>query len=747
MGDIRNVLSNDVRYVLKSDVLLKSLYLDGEPIGWKDDDFKLDRHKDYHGIFYSYTGSLSFKDDALDYIENSYKIGGINTNLYLRKEILREVDGEVKWVVRYRAKGDFSTKEIKNQQLTLNFNSLELAELMKSHESDEFEIDLEESIDGVDIGELETNSITLEGRELLLSGEVKNYDDEDTFGYNFPANPLVQIVPATKLISTSIDIFQATSDLAGVVLASTNNLEIVDIEASSMFLQREAEDNGDRVFNIRYDFDFLGRSYTDGGSIGGENLVGVFVKYLWNPATSVYDIQPTTEDRILFSFSASEFATQYRVNDTITITKKYNEAYAFIIQGSYLFAKFDKLSIIASERSFFERSVGMRFVFTHDLINRLMRIITGRNDAFYSKLLGNTTLLDDKGEAIYSENGDFGLIGNISGWWARGFVKGSEKYKSLTISLKDTLDSLKAIGNTGIGIETINFKERLRVEELGYFYQNQTVVKFPNQVTDVSRVVDDSLFFSGLTLGYQYGGDYENELGLDEPNTTSEFITPIRKSSNKYTRISKIRADDTGLEITRRKPQTRYPTEDTERDDSIWWLDVKKENPDDISYTQKTWLDRLQKAPTGIFSPDTFFGMFFTPRVIMKRHAWVFTSGMIPYLIKKIRHISSKANDTLTMLFEDESVELSESSDVYVRDLSRPKLLPEIITCSHPIDYDLMDWITGTTRVEINGKSEDVPNYYFKMQITNEYGDKEKVYLLNCDPTGVGTLVFQKAYE
>jgi hypothetical protein len=33
------------------------------------------------------------------------------------------------------------------------------------------------------------------------------------------------------------------------------------------------------------------------------------------------------------------------------------------------------------------------------------------------------------------------------------------------------------------------------------------------------------------------------------------------------------------------------------------------------------------------------------------------------------------------------------------------------------------------------------------MQIINEYGDKEKVYLLNCDPTGNGSLTFQKAYD
>lgn len=748
MGDIRNVLSNNVRYVLKSNVLLESLYLDREPIGWDDDDFKLERHEEYHGMFYTYTSSLSFVDEALDYIENSYAIGGVNTNLYLRKEIRKDIDGEVKWVVRYIVLADYKTRGKKNQQLTINFNSLELEELIKSHESDEFEIELGESIDGDALDDLEINKMTLEGRELLLSGEVVNLKDSgESMIYNFQDINYMQGTLIGKLISTSIDVFSNPIKFSGTHNGTT--FGGMNLDAGSFFLQRETEDNGDRIIELRYDINIYGRSYDDGTLDNPLNFMLQILKYTWDSENDEYVVEdtPIDDERILVNDLASTTGNKHIVKGTITINKKYNEAYGIFVSGQRMYAEVSKFNLITSEKSFFERSVNIKFVFTHDLIDRLIYIITGKKESFYSKLLGRTDIVNSDGNQVYSIDGEFGLVGNISGLWARGFDRESEKYKSLTISIKNILSSLKTVANSGVGVESINFKERLRVEKLSYFYQDLTVVKFPYQVTNVDRQTDDSLFFSGLTIGYQYGGDYENDLGLDEPNTTSNAITPIRKSSNKYETTSLVRSDDYGLEETRRKPQSLYPTEDTSRDGSIWWLDLKRDENGGIGFFQKTWRDRLSKKPTGIFSPDTFYGMFFTPRVLMKRHSWVFTSGMMPYLLKKIKHISAKANDTLSMLFKDESVELSESSDVYVRDLDRPRLLPETITCNHPIDEDLMDWIKGTTRVEVEGSYEEVPNYYFKMEIINEDGDKEKVYLLSCDPIDEGTLVFQKAYE
>ena len=339
------------------------------------------------------------------------------------------------------------------------------------------------------------------------------------------------------------------------------------------------------------------------------------------------------------------------------------------------------------------------------------------------------------------------MIGIISGFWIRDFDPLSTKYKSLQISLKDLLSSCHDVFNTGMGIEVVDFKERLRVEEQKYFYREKTVIKLPLQIANEKRTVDKQLFFSATTLGYKKGGDYENEIGLDEPNTKTESITPVRKSKNKYIRTSAVRADEYGMELTRRKPQFLFPDEDTGEDEHNWFLDLVRD--DEIvenQFRQAEWDDRLDEIPTGIHSPTTFRSMIFTPLRILFRHGWILRAGIEPYLSKFIKYISSVANSGLTMKFPNEPV-YSENSDIQVSALERSRFLPEIVEFEHPVDEDLIDLIFGTTKTLVNGKDEYVPNFYFKFEWINEFEEIERGYLLDLKPKGKGKWKMQKANE
>jgi hypothetical protein len=55
-------------------------------------------------------------------------------------------------------------------------------------------------------------------------------------------------------------------------------------------------------------------------------------------------------------------------------------------------------------------------------------------------------------------------------------------YKPMTTSLRDALSSMKSVFNIGVGIEEVNGKERVRVEQLSYFYNNNVTIRLPNQV-------------------------------------------------------------------------------------------------------------------------------------------------------------------------------------------------------------------------------------------------------------------------
>lgn len=715
MADIKNQYDNYVRFVLKADNNLESLTMNYEPSGWNEDQINLDRHEDYHGIFYSFTNDLAFLKDAKEYILTAYQSGGKNTILRLRKDVKKDVDGEVKWVYKYIALADWDTMVQKDNAVSLKFNSNALAEIIKSHETDSFELEREDSIDGETLENLATNNIEIKGREILDAGESK-IDQEPLSDSTLIGDG----TPKTEIVTRGGDDLSRHSS---VQKTSTTD----GYEASNMFFVDSVDIEDEKILNIRYDVTALPYYHI---TLPEQNLKVYVKRFKRNPGDDY------TENGSWLLYDATE-PSEFKFSGELEVTVQWDEGLMFYYDTSSL-VFITKQQIILNLNTFYDSSPSLKFVFLHDAMERLTYILTGRQNAFYSKYFGRT-------ELGYAEDGEGGLIGLMSGLWARNFQKGTEKYKSLTTSTKDISESAKAVFNIGIGIETVDFKERLRFEDLRYYYQNEVVVSFPIQVGDVVRKVDADLFFSGMTFGYEKGGDYEDSMGLDEPNTSTEYVTPIRNSTNKFIKQSKLRTDEYGLELARRKPQSEYPTEDTRYDESNWMLDCKR--TEGTNYAQMESEDRLQELPSGIYSPETFRSMFFTPVQMLKRHAWVFRAGMEHYLDKFIKYISSKSNSTLTTWMIGEDRPYSENGDIQLSELDRSRFLPEIIECTHPIDEDLMDWITGTTKVFYKGSWEEIPNYYFKMEIINEKGQYEKVYLLNLKAGSNGSLVFQKSNE
>lgn len=725
MADVKIGYSDYVRYYLKSEYSA-SLKIQ-EPIGWDEDAFGLERHKDYHGIFYSFTNDLQFEGEEKDYIETAYKIGGINTDLRLTKYERLVVNGEIKWKKRYTALADFNQKVIKDGKLTVKFNNLNLAELLKSHETDDFEIERKDTIDGLILEPVEINKALIEGRGISISGEA-------TFlprAYSNQYSGSSSVSPMTQIISIGPDRHEP------VQMEGYDDLN--DITADNMIYANAVFEDIDREVTVNYEMNF--------------RILNCISWWTLNIALVEYD--ETTgnyfsveHDEILIRTYAVDgiagMAGAFSASGTYKKTLNYKQGLLIYFRfggdnWDLNFANSPRSFYTLNETSFYEASPNLSFIFHHDLMQRLMYIITGKKDAFYSKYFGRT----EKG---YVQNGPGGLIGNISGFWLRAFDPISKRYKSLTTSIKDLIESDKAVFNIGVGIESNEFGERVRFEDLKYFYRNEVVVKFPLQVNNVVRKTDSSLFFSGLELGYELGGDYEDSNGLDECNTNVKWITPIRKSENKFVKKSKIRSDEYGSELTRRKPQSQFPDEDTNRDDNIWFLDLQE--TDGIGYRQRKWNEgRLEEEPKGIFDPNSWHGAFFTPQQMLFRHAWIFRGGMEPYLNKYIKYGSSGGNKNVEIWIKDNPKKYKQSDDILTGDTERSRFLPELIECEHPIDDVLMDWILGTTEVMVEGQMEKVPNYYFKMQFINENGKTERGYLMSLKPEGKGKLIFQKANE
>lgn len=730
MSEIKLAQSNYIRFKLKSDIA-PSLILRQEPTGWKEDELEIVRHKQYHGIFTQFTNSLIFTEEAKDYIDNNFKVQGLNGNLYLTKERLQAVDNEIKWVEEYRGLADYNTRKIKNGGLNIRFNSNELEELIKTHESDEFELERIDSIDDVGISILKKYKTSIKGRTLTAQGRSDAI--EITFQNGWHIRGKREGTLLTKIISqgparhSSVDVAEWPGNTSGEL---PNNMFFVDTVAAG------------EVININCKITCNYESYSVLG-----NIINVYLRRLKWDGVANYSLQE--EILVYTSTNNGVHYFEYEFNNT---ELPYDEGYALVFKkqnnNPVMFIKpyGEGLNIYINTSEYYEPSRDLSFIFVHDAFSRLMEILTGEKNRFKSNVFGK---IDETGK--YLSDGEFGKIGLISGLWARAFDESSELYKSMKLSLKNLRESTKTVFNVGFGIELENFKQILRVEKQEYFYQDRVIVKLPIQVNNVEEETDKDMYWSGIELGYTHGGEYENELGLDEPNTKTSWITPLRKTKNKYNYTSVIRADEYGLEIIRRKPELFYPTEDTQQDDHNWFLDLKEEEQLGVptgTYEQVDWQDRLESEPQGILSPETFRSFLFTPLRILFRHGWIIRNGLeqAVNLVKNIKYISAKANSNLSMQFIDETQAYKENEDFKVNNLQRSKLSPNKIKFEHPITDELMNQILGTTEIEINGVIEKVPNYYFKMEWIQD-GVVKRGYLLSLKPKGSGKFEMQEANE
>lgn len=753
MDNINLAYSNKVEFVLQNGTL-SSMTLNKEPDGWKEDGQKIVRHKEYHGTFIQFTEALKFYGTAREYILEAFETEGINTKLYLIKKRLVEEDGDVKFKVEYIGLADFEELTDRGGFVSIRFNSNDLETIIKAHETDKFELDREDSIDGDTISELNLKrgrQVYIEGRTLVTAGESQDYK----------GNPEKNLAGEyrSELIKDNVFFTPRTEIVAqGHPRHSTVDVEIMDTGLSlewpsHMFFVDDKAEGENLNINITIEIDATVWMYRP-----TDYMIGVLRKVEFNG--NGYDV---IEDIEIQRWDNQDPGEQKRRNNVLYSYQandvNHKTGFIFFMDtyggwDSYEMGYVDlhKYNIKVDVKSFYEPSIH-DFMFVDEAMSRLMEIITGEQKKFYSKLFGRKAPINTerggprtKGYP-YAQDGEYGLIGLTCGYWLRRFNPESEKYKSMQLSLKDLTKSLIAVFNVGITVENVNMRQRLRIEELAYFYRDEVVVELPFQVTDVERKVSKDLFFSGTEIGYEEGGDYENELGLDEPNTTTSTVTPLRRTANKFTQKSKVRSDDYGRELIRRKPEKFFPEEDTDGDDHNWFLDLKR--TEGRFYNEKHWSDRLQVAPEGISDPDTYRSFLFTPLRMLLRHGWIIRAGMEQAinLGKKIKYISKNANKRLKMWFIGEPEPIAENDDIVVSTLKRSKILPWEIKFNHPVSQDLLKELLGSTPVEVNGELENVPNTYFKVRFINEEGKYETGYIMEVDPKQSGSFKLIKANE
>lgn len=706
-----------------------------EPIGWKSDEKELARHEQYHGIISRFSNSSKFIGDGKEFIQLVDDVDGINADIQLKREEKHHQTDE--WQLGYSGNLDLSTKETENNQIAIKFNSGGIEQVLKARESEQVEIDRTTTIDGQTIPNIIPITVALDGRRIFLKSKLETKVNDNSLSLYCESN-----AGNTRNQTAGIpfSIINKSHEQVQEVLSGNTASENTGTTGMMFFANSDKK----RTLHIKTNFTFKFDAHQDhiDWSTFSINLTKFKNGVDYNTPTRILLFSLNSKNAISGAIGKT-FSVNY--DNTIDVEAGESLAIEAFEKADFKVSGNAKLAItlteifgtlFVEEDSHNEKST-TKAILVHELMDRLVTIATGKEKAFYSDFLGRTDL-------SYAVDGPGSLTAVTHGFWIRQFEKlplpteatattskVENLFKPLATSFKDAVASLDSVWNIGIGIEIVGNKERVRLEELSYFYNNNVTIRLPNQVKKVKRSCATEYYYSALEFGSEKGGTYEEAMGLDEPNGKSNFTTVINRLKSTYTKLSKYRFDTYGMEFARRKPKSLNDTEDTPYDNDNFLMDLKRGIT--ATFEQRKWQDDFEKEPTGIFDPSSATNLRFSPFNCLLRHSWWFGGGFKKYLTDYVRYGSSTANSQLKTKLTGKN-EYSENGNIINSELSTARFFPEWIEFEHVCNFEIMKMVEGTTIIQ----GKEVKNFYGLVEFINEYNEKEKGFLFNLKPNGKG---------
>jgi hypothetical protein len=738
MNAIQPSYKERVRYIMYNDSI-GTLILQTDPIGWNSDNKEYARNENYHGIVAKFSNSLVFIDDGAEFINMVYDTQDIIGQIRLVREMMHPQTDV--WTREYWGYLDLSTREVEDNGIKVKFNAGSLEEALKSRESDEIEIDRVSTIDGKPIPELSTQVVALDGRRIFLKSiwkenTINNYTTISVTSDDGNTRDATASFPLT-LTSKSHEEAQSNIGLsygnevtgAGglMLLNSVDRDRTIVLKGSNITFTPILIDNDYQWV----DFRICVTVYQNGTDYDLKDRYIKFYRY-----GEFHD-----DNDIISMLGVMQSVADFE--QTIELAKGDSLAVEVFLKSDLIFGSNKRVTFdltqstgnfAIEEDSHFEPTQA-KAVLVHELGDRIATICTNRTGVFKSDYFGRTDI-------GYTQDGPGAYNAVTHGFWVRGFdklpISDDNRFKPLTTSWQNMIESLHAIHNVTVGIESFNNNESIRIEPMKHFYQPFVTIKLPNQVKNVKRKVALDKYCSSIEIGYETGGTYEEAQGLDEYNAKSKFTTIITKAKN-FLKISKFRADSYGMEFARRKPLLGYPTTDTSYDSDVFILDLKKDVTPILK--QRKWQDDFEVIPTGTFSPETATNLRFSPFNMMLRHGWNIASSFLKYPQEFIRYASSTANSKLATK-RIGSNEYLENGNIVGFELDKAYFFPEEITFEHKVDFEIIQKLDGFTTLP-NGKR--IPNLYGMFEFTNEKNEIERGWFLNIKPNGNGEFTLIKS--
>ena len=696
------------------ELVLDTTTTNNEPKNWDNSDFTIKRSTKNFSITTELSKNLEFTGAAAKFLIEAYDSKDVEANVqFYEYRFNPQTDVKYVFTIGYF---DFSKYQRSKTTVKIPFTSGGLNSLLKSKLRDKFELNRTESINGVNIGELELNDFAVINRPIYLDSLSRTKEEDknpDPFVFNVFENQQSLGVPVSV-------VYDSDDRFVSILPNQFDDSPSVGLAATCFYYLNDIDKKFDLSIDLTCVINVVSQGLTNKYSVDlviYENADTLNVKQ----RISLKEFLNINNETILESVNINYFQKDFQLLKDESL-------------GLQFFTDKQTISLFGGEIKNLNATIQITEFSIRNDLPRQAKCILNKNVGKRFMSIINDNHNTYKSE--FFDNSEFKNTGITNGEYIRNLED-----VNITSSFKDWIDNANSLFNMGYNIEIVNGIETLVHEPLKHFFRNVVVIKLSNQVSNVNRSVANDFIYNTIKSGFKKpSGDnlYEEVNGLNEFNTSNEYITPITRIEKEYDIQSPYRADSEGKELTVRKSVVLFPTEDYRTDKTIFNLDLKETETG--VYEERIWSDDYEELPKNVFSPETATGLRFTPYRNMERHFWFINSAFTKFRDKFIRYVSTRGNSNLITKKTGEN-EVKENGDYQINTLENAIFVSQWIEFEYKVDFETLNQINGFT--EIDGRR--IPNTYFKIEFINEFNKKEYGYLFDLKPNKEGKWKVLKA--
>ena len=616
--------------------------LEFTPDGWKETKIpSYERNSIYKGVIRKTTAvTLTFVKDGRDYIRDVYNSEGI--------------DGEITFTVKrldvstftyndyYEGLIDLSTLKIDDIGADVQVIDNSFTEKFKNREDLKVNWYDRNSIEDYGIAAFTTEVpvITFPAYNIVAEAVFEN-------GYVNPYSA-DHIVPV-KLQSSEFDETQTPTD-------------VIDDKAGAYFY----ESDQNRIIVVT-------------GKVKGTITVGTqtyiniklyaIVLALNGSQVSKTQVESATaslSDTLNFDFDLNHTVTP-QTDESVLLQAEITctETYSCIYSNVDMIIKETLSTIAEQERRAFP---------VYEAFLRTAQIITDSANPFYSIFFGRT---DTPLTPTYGSDGHLAHV--TKGRFIRGDTSSN---MIMPLSMKGMFLAHSNILNLGLGIEEISGVDKIRIEELAYFFDDNVVLDLSTRINEnsIGKEVLPDWHYNEVQVGFKSFA-YEEAGGLYEYNTKTIYSTVLKSIKNVLKIVSDYRGDTMGINKLRKTGITDNPSEDVSGDEDLFVLKSVRDSGDWLVET-----DEAFDSVTGGVDANQSYNLQYTPARNVQRHGMNIRAGLENQLNTNLKFLSKEKNTTLVTKLTADASSLAEDADFEITDLDEPLWIPEAYVCEVPFD-------------------------------------------------------------